>query len=377
MGTAVTYTAAGIIAGATGDQLQAYFQNVWAIGILSSILIVMSMSMFGLFELQMPSFIQSRVQHHSLALRGGPFIRTFIMGVLSSLIVGACVSPLLITLLGLAIRAGDPVLGGAIMFSMAMGMGVILVGIGIGAGFILPRAGSWMDTVKHVFGVLLLGVAIYLLGVLPQVPVLLLWAALFIIIGVYMGATQTIPEGSSGWRYLWKGAGTFLIIWGSLALIGGLYGNRDVLQPLPELNLAATQANVAVSSPGPVTESGKGLFAKVENNSELDKQLEDARAQGKPVLIDFYATWCTDCLRMERGTFSDPRVQDQLLNRFVAIKIDVTDPLEPQGKAIKQRFSIFGPPAMLFFDASGKPRDDLNFYGYRTADDFLAILDQV
>jgi len=377
MGTAVTYTAAGILAGAAGEQLQAYFQNVWAIGVLSGLLAIMSLSMFGLFELQVPSFIQSRVQHHSLTLRGGPFIRTFIMGMLSSLIVGACVSPGLISLLGLAIKQGDPVLGGAIMFSLAMGMGVILVAIGVGAGFILPRAGSWMDSVKHVFGVLLLGVAVYLLSFLPQVPVLLLWAALLIIIGVYMGATQTIPEGSSGWRYLWKGAGTFLIIWGGLALIGGLYGNRDVLQPLPELNLAATQTSVAVSRPGPVTESGKGLFVKVASNSELDKYLEDARAKGKPVLIDFYASWCTDCLRMERGTFSDPRVQEQMLKRFVAIKIDVTDPLEPQGKAIKQRFGIYGPPAMLFFDASGKRRTDLPPYGYRTADEFLAILEQV
>jgi thiol:disulfide interchange protein DsbD len=376
LGTAVVYTAAGILAGYSGDQLQAYFQNAWAIGILAGVLGLMALSMFGLFTLQMPGFIQSRMQQQSFTIQGGSFIRTFIMGILSSLIVGACVSPLLITVLSLAIATADPVLGGVSMFAMAMGMGVILVMVGIGAGAILPRAGTWMDAVKHVFGVLLLAVAIYLLGVLPQVPVLFLWAALFIITGIYMGATQPIPEGSSGWSYFNKGLGTLLLIWGVLALIGGMYGNRDIVKPLPDYGARADMP-AGIAPAGAATAVGKVEFTKVTSLAELEQTLSQARQANKPVMIDFYATWCTDCLRMEKDTFVNADVSQRLNTDFVAIKVDVTDPNNADSKELKKHFGVFGPPAVLFFDASGKARKELNFYGYRKSADFLAILNKV
>jgi thioredoxin:protein disulfide reductase len=250
LGTALTYTVAGAIAGATGEQLQAYFQNPWAIGIFSGLLALFALSMFGLYEVHMPHAIQSFLHHHSTRVRdkakrwvGGEFIGVFALGAFSALIIGACVTPVLASWLGAAIVSKDPVQGAAIMFALANGQGAIIVAIGISEGLLLPRSGPWMNTVKHVSGVLLLAVAIYLLSALQDVPVLLLWGALFIICGVYLGATQALPKEASGWQQLWKGIGTLLLVWGVLALVGGFAGGRDVFRPL-SLDLAGTSLPV-------------------------------------------------------------------------------------------------------------------------------------
>ncbi len=372
LGTAVTYAVIGWVAGATGDQLQAYFQNVWAIGLLAAVLGAMALSMFGLYQLQVPSFIQSRLQQRLEGVRGGSVASVFILGAISALIVGACVSPLLISMLGVAIASQDAVLGSVIMFSMAWGMGVVLVAVAVGAGFLLPKAGRWMEHVRYVFGVLLLAVAIYLLGLIPQVPVLLLWGALFIVVSVYLGATEGLPGGASGWRYLWKGLGTFLLVWGVLALIGGLTGNRDVLRPLP---VSLSPANL---QPVTLDRESAGipgrLFERINSLSVLEQRLDAARAAARPVLIDYYADWCTDCLRMERTTFSDPRVRRVLTEDFVLLQLDVTDAFSPETRALKQRFGVYGPPATLFLSAGGQEQRELRFYGYRSAGELLELL---
>lgn len=372
MGTSVTYTAAGIVAGRSGEQLQAYFQNVWAIGIFAGILALLALSMFGFYEIQMPSFLTSRLHKHSEKTKGGSVVGVFFMGTVAALIVGACVSPLLISALAVAIASKDPTLGGLIMFSMAMGMGVILIGLGFGAGYLLPKAGVWMDRVKHFFGVLLMGVAIYLLGILPEVPVLLLWAALLIITSVYFGATQPLPESATGWRYFWKGFGMILLLWGILALIGGFSGNRDIMRPI---NLSGATIMSGGATAGMSHEAAAGhIFEKVNTVAELETRLAEAKAQGKPVMLDYFATWCTDCVRMEKTTFADPRVRKIMTSRFVALQADVTDPNNADTKAIKKRYGVFGPPALLFFDAQGNEIKDMHFYGYKNADDFLAMI---
>jgi thiol:disulfide interchange protein DsbD len=366
LGTAVTYTVAGAIAGATGEQLQAYFQNIWSIGTVSVILVLLAFSMFGLYEIQMPAFLQSTLQSRSQRLEGGRLGVVFLLGIISALIVGACVSPLLIVALGVAIVKGDPLLGAAIMFAMALGMGVFLIALGLGAGYLLPKAGEWMDSVKQVFGVLLLGVAIYLLGIIPQVPVLYLWSALFIICAVYLGALQSLPEDANGWRYLWKGAGVFLLVWGVLALVGGMAGNRDVLRPVEFSGASGLLADATGGRPGT-----HASFRRVASIAELDSGFADARAQEKPLLLDYYADWCIDCLRMEKATFQHPEVAGQLNDRFVLLQVDVTDPGNAFSKAVKRRFSVFGPPAMLFFDGGGEERPELRRYGFMDPDDFL------
>ena len=371
LGTAVTYAVMGAVAGATGDQLQAYFQNAWAIGILAAIFMVMSLAMFGLFEIQLPSFLQSNLQEKSQGIKGGSTPMVFVLGLISALIVGACVSPVLISFLGIAISRGDPVLGAITMFVLAIGMGIPLIALGFGAGHILPKAGVWMDKVKYVFGVLLLGVAIYMLGILPGVPVLALWAALFIIVGVYLGATQSLPEAASGWQKLFKGVGTFILIWGVLAMIGSFYGERDPLKPLPNLTLSSS-----LSAGDHSASDGKGgeVFVRVNNESELDEKFAEAKQSGKLVMIDYYADWCTNCLKMEHSTFQDKAVMAELNARFLALQVDVTDPNDQDRKALKKRFGVFGPPALLFFDKEGKMVKSANFYGYKKPEDFLAHL---
>lgn len=378
LGTALTYSIAGAVAGATGEQLQAYFQNPWAIGVFSGILALFALSMFGLYEIHVPHALQSflhthstRVHHKSKRWTGGEFIGVFVLGVFSALIIGACVTPVLASALAGAIATSDPVKGAGIMFALANGQGAILVAVGVSEGLLLPRSGPWMNTVKHVFGVLLLAVAIYLLTPLQDVPILLLWGALFIICAVYLGATQALPSEASGWRYLWKGVGTVLLAWGVLALIGGFAGSRDVLRPVaPELlrfDSGAGRTQARAENP---------LFRRVVTLAELETNLAAARRAGKPVILDYYATWCTDCVRMERSTLRDTAVRDAVAARFVALQVDVTDSGD-DASAVKQRFRVLGPPATLFFRADGSEAHELRAYGYLTAGELLEKLSQL
>ncbi len=375
LGTSVVYVIAGWIAGESGDQLQAYFQIPWVITTFSGLLFLLALSMFGLYNIQMPSFIQSRMQEKSASLKGGTYVGVFIMGVLSSLIVGACASPLLLSVLGIAMTTHDPVLGAAIMFGMAMGMGVFLIAFGVGASALVPKAGTWMDDVKYGFGVLLIGVAIYLLQNVPQAPVLYLWAALFIISAVYMRATQALPEGSSGWKVLGKGIATLLLVWGILALIGGMLGGRDIFSPIPTEVFAPKMTQL--SGTASATASHESVLTRVNNLAELDAKLKEAKQAGKPVIIDYYADWCQDCLRMEKATFNQPQVVRMLTNEFVALQVDVTDQYDEATKAIMKRYGIFAPPAILFFNSKGQLLEDLKLYGFKSTEDFMALLNKV
>ena len=287
LGTVATYAVIGAVAGATGEQLQAYFQNIWAIGAIAVVLSLMALSMFGLYEIQMPSALQSRLAAGSQGL-GGSIWMVFILGAASALIVGACVSPLLISVLSIAILNADPWIGAALMSSMALGMGVILIVAGAGATWLIPRSGAWMERVKQSFGVMLLGVAIYLLGAIPAVPVLLLWAALFIITGVYLGAGRSLSSNASGWTVFFKGLGTVLLIWGVLAMIGGFSGNRSIMAQV------SVSRHIGTAAKPSQTDSVK--FEKVDSLQALDKAIAQAGNSGKKVMLDFYADWCTDCL---------------------------------------------------------------------------------
>jgi len=364
VGTVATYAVIGAVAGATGEQLQAYFQNIWAIGAIAVVLSLMALSMFGLYEIQMPSALQSRLAGGSQGL-GGSIGMVFILGAASALIVGACVSPLLISVLSIAILNADPWIGAALMSSMALGMGVILIVAGAGATWLIPRSGAWMERVKQSFGVMLLGVAIYLLGAIPAVPVLLLWAALFIITGVYLGAGRSLSSSASGWTVLFKGLGTVLLIWGVLAMIGGFSGNRSIMAPVSVSSLIGTAAK-----PG---QTASVKFEKVDSLQALDKAIAQAGNSGKKVMLDFYADWCTDCLRMETTTFQDPGVI-AALGAYRVLKVDVTDPDDREGAAIKKRYGVFGPPAILFFDADGREYETQRRYGFVSADALVAVL---
>ncbi len=351
LGTATTYAGAGALAGATGEQLQAYFENAWGIGFLAALFVLMALSLFDIYTLQVPSFIQSRVVARTGGGNGRSLAGAYVLGLLSALVVGACVSPLLVSALAVAISSHSAPLGAAIMFSMALGMGIVLIALGVGAGYLLPKAGPWMHTVKYAFGVLLLGVAIYLLGLLPHVPALLLWGALFVGVGVYLGGGR-LAAGASGLQKLRAGLGVVLLVWGALSLVGGLQGNRDPLQPL-------TFRSTGVTRTGGHTLT----FHKVESLAALEHELSRAASLNEPALVDFSASWCVDCTRLRRETFPDRRVQSALRG-FMLIEADVTHNTKAT-RALKRKFGILGPPAVLFFSARGRPLRQKDFYGYK------------
>lgn len=358
LGTVVTYAIAGGLAGATGAQLQAYFQNPWAIGTICAILLFLAISLFGAFEIQMPSSIQTRIQN--AGGKSSSSITSFILGLLSALIVGACVSPILILALGAAITKGDPVLGAGIMASMALGMGLLLILFGFGAGWILPKAGAWMERIKQLFGFMVLGVAIYLLGVLPDVPVLFLWALLLLVVGFFLWHIATEADGDAKGALIissLRALAVIALLWGATSFIGALNGNQDVLRPLH--GFAA----------GKSVEQNKLPFVSVANKQQLDDVLLSAQQNSRPVLIDFYADWCIDCVRMQRTTFVDQQVH-QALNEWILVKVDVTDPQGPN-EEIKKAYGVFGPPAMLFIGNDGVEQKDDRRYGYMNAKEFL------
>ncbi len=363
LGMALTYALAGVAAGLSGTLLSAALQNPWALGTAAAIFVALAFSMFGFYELQLPSFLQSRLTETSNKVRGGHMGGVFVMGVISALIVGPCVAaPLAGALLYIG-QTGDVVLGGASLFSMALGMGVPLLLIGVSAGALLPRAGAWMEAVKRFFGTLMLAVAIWLVApLLPVVAEMLAWAALLIVAAVYLKALEPLPREAGGWHRLWKGVGVIALVAGVALLLGALGGSRDVLQPLTVFKGGAAGA----------AEAPRLEFRRVNDLAELDAAIRSA--QGRPVMLDFYADWCVSCKELERFTFTDPRVQARLKD-VLLLKADVTAN-SADDKALLKRFNLFGPPGIVFFDRSGQ---ELAFrvIGYEPPEKFLASLDNV
>ncbi|MDO8437252.1 MAG: protein-disulfide reductase DsbD [Nitrosomonadaceae bacterium] len=369
MGMALTYAAAGVAAGLSGAMLSATLQNAWVLGTFALVFIVLAFSMFGFYELQLPGFLQSKLSEEAGHLKGGHLTSVFGMGALSALIVGPCVAAPLAGALLYISQTRDVVLGGSALFVMALGMGVPLLLLGASAGALLPKAGPWMESVKRFFGVLLLGVAIWLISpVIPAVVHMLLWAVLLIVSAIYLHAVDPLPPAASGLRKFLKGLGLIALLTGVAMLIGVLSGGRDILQPLSKLNISSAGAVEA----GKVnTSEARHLpFQRVKSIAELDQHILQSR--DKYVMVDFYADWCISCKEMERFTFTDARVQSRLKD-VVLLQVDVTAGT-PDDMALLKRFKLFGPPGILFIDQQGREIPGVRLIGYQNAESFLAVL---
>lgn len=368
LGIALSYTIAGIAAGLSGQLLSNALQSAWMLTATAFIFVILSFSMFGFYELRLPSAIEERMVKTSNKLKGGQFLGVFVMGIISALIVSPCVAAPLAGALIYISQTRDIVLGGVALFSLSIGMGVPLLLIGASAGHVLPKAGVWMTAVRNLFGVIMLAVAIFIVSpIIPTSVAMLLWSALLIIPAIYLHALDSLPlDSNTGrshpWMRFWKGIGIMLLILGIAMLIGAVSGAKSPLQPLAGLSLSS---NKPVESHLP--------FIRVKNTAELDARIDNA--QGNIVMLDFYADWCTACKEMDLLTFSDPAVQTALKDA-VLLQADVTANT-PEDLALLQRFNLFGPPGIIFFNRSGQEIKTIRVIGYEDASRFLATVQRV
>ena len=359
---ASTYTVAGVLAALMGQNIQAIFQNPWVLATFSGLFVLLALSMFGFYDLQLPSSWQSKLSEISNRQSSGTYIGVAVMGFFSALIVGPCVAAPLIGVLTVIAATGDTALGGSALFTMSLGMGAPLLMIGASAGKLLPRAGVWMDKVKAVFGVLLLAVAIWMLErILPEAVSMLLWAILLIVSAIYMGALQTLSKDAPGSHKLVQGSGTVLLVYGILLLVGVAAGGNDPLQPLRGVGFLAGNG---------AGQTEHIEFKPIKTVADLEREI--VRANGQPVMLDFYADWCVSCKEMEKYTFNDPGVRAMLRNAIL-LQADVTANDE-EDQALLRRFGIIGPPAILFFDADGMERPPYRVVGFMPADVFQSHL---
>ena len=358
LGMALAYAIAGIAAAFSGSLLAAALQNAWVLAAFALVFILLALSMFGFYDLQLPGFVHHRLHSAQRRLRGGQIASVAGMGALSAVIVSPCVAAPLAGALLYISQTRDVALGGTALFAMALGMGVPLIAVGVSEGALLPRAGAWMEAVRRFFGVLLLAVAIWVVSpVLPPTAVMLAWAALLIGAAIFLRAIDPLPPAASGWWRLWKAVGVITLVLGIALLVGALSGSRDPLRPLAAL----TPASAPVPAPVP--------WQRVASLQELEERL---KAPGRPVMLDFYADWCVSCKEMEAFTFSDPQVRARL-DGMLLLQADVTAHNESH-RALLKRFSLFGPPGIVFFDAQGREIKGLRVIGYQNAERFLKTL---
>jgi thiol:disulfide interchange protein DsbD len=351
LANALVFTVAGVIAGLVGANLQAAFQAPWVLVAFSALFVALSLSMFGLYELQLPAALRSRLGALSDHQRGGSWAGVAAMGALSALIVGPCVAPPLAAAVLYIGQTRDPVLGGAALFLLAMGMGAPLLAFGVAAGRGLPTSGPWMMTVQRVFGFLFLGLAIWMLSrILPAPVVLGLWGLLALAAATWAFNAATTPRTRMAARF----AALVLGVVGAAQLLGALAGGRDPMQPLAGA-FGAQEARAL-------------QFRMIKSVADLDREVADAQAAGKPLLFDFYADWCVSCKEMEKYTFTQPEVHAALAD-FVLLKADVTAN-DVVDQALMQRFGIIGPPSTLFF-VNGAERRELRLIGFEKAGLFV------
>ncbi len=361
LGMAITYALAGVAAGFSGELISNALQTPWMLGSFAAVFVLLSLSMFGFYELQLPTALQSKLADTSNRLHGGHISGVFIMGALSAIIMGPCVAAPLAGALLYISKTHDAILGGVALFVLALGMGAPLLLIGTSAGVLLPKAGAWMDAVKRFFGVMLLALAIWIIQpLLPMGVQMFLWALLLILTAAYMHVLDALPQRANGWNKLRKGVGLLLLLVGISYLAGALSGARDILRPLATFNKNKDESTVAAPL----------QWQRIKNLVELEQRI--ATAQGKIVVLDFYADWCVSCKEMERYTFADPVVQ-KMLKPAILLRADVTSNTA-EDKAILKRFDLFGPPATLFFNAQGEEEQEARVVGYQDATQFVKSL---
>ncbi len=367
LGMAIVYTSLGVAAGLAGEGLAAALQTPMVLMTFSALLALLALSMFDVYQLQLPAFIQEKLNSTSNRLTSGSFISVMVMGALSALVVGPCVAAPLAGALVYISKSRDVLTGGFALFSMAMGMSVPLLLTGLSAGSLLPRVGKWMEGVKYFFGFMLLGVALWMVEpVLPEPVQMLAWGVLFLVIAAFMevfeGAQTHHTAHKHPAKHLKKGLAIGIVFLGIAEIAGVTIGNGTLLKPLKGLSVSRS------------AEAGENqlIFSPVTNVAQLESTLKNS---SKPVILDFYADWCTSCKEMEAITFSDQKVK-QKLNGYNLLRADVTSNSD-SSKALLKKFSLFGPPAIIVLDQTGNELVPARMIGFLGPEAFLNKLSKV
>lgn len=354
LGMALTYTIAGTVFAAAGGQAQAAFQKPWIIVLFAGIFVAMALSMLGLYTVQMPAALQTRIAQLSNRQRAGSLGGVAVMGALSALIVTTCVGPALVGALAVISQTGEVARGAASLFAMSIGMGTPLLIIGTSAGRLLPKSGTWMESVKRVFAAVMLGVAVWMLArLLPDRVTLALWAVPVVTLAVVLWLA-TRRASFRGWPL--RIAGLAVGLYGVALVTGAALGGTNPLEPIPAW--AATTHSLT--------------FAPIHSVGELDEAVAQASRAGRPVMVDFYADWCTSCKEMEATTFLNPVVQ-QALAGTVLLRADVTAN-DANDQALLKRFGIYGPPTIAFYGRNGRERSRYRVVGYMKGAEFAAAV---
>jgi thiol:disulfide interchange protein DsbD len=362
LGMALVYTALGVAAGLAGEGLAGALQKPWVLLTFGALLVALALSMFDVYQLQLPSGLQSRLSETSGRMSGGRFAGVFAMGALSALIVGPCVAgPLAGALLYIS-QTKNVWTGGWALFSMAAGMSVPLLLTGVSAGSLLPRAGAWMNHVKRVFGLLLLAVAIWMVTpVFPVTVAMLLWGAFAVLCAVFLRVFEPVAAGAGLGRYAGKTLGLVLLTGGLFELVGAASAGQDVLQPLAHL-----RGGMAVAAAAPEGRAQK--FERIRTVADLERVLASSPT---PVMLDFYADWCVSCKEMERFTFSEPKVETQM-KQVRLLQVDVTANNDDD-RALMKKFGLFGPPGIILFK-QGKEVPESRVIGFMPPEQFAQHL---
>ncbi len=361
---ALTYTVVGVVAGLVGADIQTAMQNPWVLTAFAAMFVALAFSLFGYYEIGLPASWQSRLSRASdEAGQKGGFIGTAVMGVLSALIVGPCVAPPLGGAVLFISHTGDALLGGVALFVMSIGMGMPLLLVGIGAGKFMPKPGGWMSVVSQVFGVMMLGLAIFMLGrVLPDGITLILWALLFMGSALYMGVFDD-SDKKPGAKKLVQIFAVVLMLYGASLFVGALSGANSMLRPFERFT---APKGVAVATSNEKS-SHRGY--------SIARLLKEVAASDKPVVVDFGKESCTACKELEEITFPNPKVKEQL-KKFKFIKVDVTDNTDAE-KALLKKYELFGTPNIIFFDKNGKFMPEKSLTGFVKPQEFADHLKRV
>ena len=353
---------------AGGVNLQAYFQSPWILIPFSVLFVALAFSMFGFYSIQMPASVQSWLSNFSNKQEGGSLHGAIFMGAASALIIGPCAGPVIIGALAYVATESDPAIGFLAMFILGNGLGLPLLAVGTLGGHVLPKAGTWMDTVKAAAGAVLLAIAILFLeriSFISSTVIMLLWASYFIVAGVYLGAFEAIKEGASGWFKLWKGLGIVFIVYGVIVMLGGVTGARNFNDPMHGSSLTS----------GSSVEKKHLVFKRIKTEQDLQREVAAAKAAGKYVMLDFYADWCTYCKQFEDYVFSNKNVQ-ALLKDFVLLQADVTAN-DAADQALNKYTQVQAPPAILFFGKDGKEIRNYRIVGNMDAETFIKHVTKV